>query len=118
MYTILQQSEHERVMLQKDGKCDDGSLSGHGEVWCDLGTDCTDCGPWTLKVPEAEASQSLAKPIQLLRGRQVMLCNSTSTMFGHAIDSRKRPMSGYCMLMTTPRRLVVGLQATCQNVFF
>ena len=55
--------------LQKDGKCDDGSTGEEKQVFCDLGTDCSDCGPWTFKVPSQQPNQS--QPIKLLHGRKV-----------------------------------------------
>ena len=38
-----------------DGSCDDGH-DATGAVRCDVGTDCTDCGPWTADVPAAMAA--------------------------------------------------------------
>ena len=55
--------------MQRDGKCDDGSTGEEDQVFCDLGTDCSDCGPWTFSVPSQQANQTL--PIKLLHSRQV-----------------------------------------------
>lgn len=55
--------------MQKDGKCDDGSTGEEDQVFCDLGTDCSDCGPWTFKVPTHHPNQTL--PVKLLHSRQV-----------------------------------------------
>ena len=38
-----------------DGTCDDGRAA-LGRVRCDVGTDCTDCGPWTDDVPSSMAA--------------------------------------------------------------
>lgn len=35
------------------------------EVLCDLGTDCSDCGPWKFQVPTPD--HTIPKPVQLLR---------------------------------------------------
>lgn len=69
--------------MQKDGTCDDGSSSnttGDKQVWCDLGTDCTDCGAWTFQVPEGQAEEALAKPVEMLRDRQVKIAHSVTCL--------------------------------------
>lgn len=45
-------------MLQaRNGWCEDGRVNNTEEahtprtVWCDLGTDCDDCGPWMPSGP-------------------------------------------------------------------
>lgn len=63
----------------RDGKCDDGSTGEEDQVFCDLGTDCSDCGPWTFRVPSQEADQTL--PIKLLHSRQIdVFVKNTSTV--------------------------------------
>ena len=44
-------------------------------VFCDLGTDCHDCGNWTVEIPAYEADQD-SLPIEFLHSRQV--CPSSS----------------------------------------
>ncbi|GMH44326.1 hypothetical protein BSKO_12260 [Bryopsis sp. KO-2023] len=41
----------------RNGVCEDGSEANEREikVLCDLGTDCSDCGPWTTEAPEGES---------------------------------------------------------------
>ena len=58
--------------LQNDGKCDDGSTLEEDQVFCDLGTDCHDCGNWTIRVPQQKAKEDFA-PIRFLHKRQVCL---------------------------------------------
>lgn len=60
------------MTLQRDGKCDDGSNLEEDQIFCDLGTDCHDCGNWTTKVPADEADQD-SLPIGFLHSRQVCL---------------------------------------------
>ena len=90
-------------MLQKDGKCDDGSLTEDGQVWCDLGTDCTDCGAWTLKVPESQAKQTLAKPIQMLRDRQVcclcQICGAGPVIPPAVLSPPVRESQTHCVIL-------------------
>ncbi|KAK9842464.1 hypothetical protein WJX81_001323 [Elliptochloris bilobata] len=52
----------------RDGTCDDGR-SGAGQVFCDLGTDCADCGPWKHRGPAG--GNASAAPIQALVARGV-----------------------------------------------
>eukprot|EP00884_Botryococcus_braunii_P020612 jgi/Botrbrau1/7234/Bobra.0021s0018.1 len=54
----------------RDGVCNDGR-SGSGRVLCDVGTDCADCGAWSLKVPASLRTTPLGKPIEHLRERGV-----------------------------------------------
>lgn len=60
------------TMVQRDGKCDDGSTLEEDMVFCDLGTDCHDCGNWTVQLPAYEADQN-SLPIEFLHSRQVCL---------------------------------------------
>ncbi|KAL0024793.1 hypothetical protein WJX79_007618 [Trebouxia sp. C0005] len=63
----------------RDGRCDDGSTGEEDQVFCDLGTDCSDCGPWTFSVPSQQANQTL--PIKLLHSRQIdVFVKNTSTV--------------------------------------
>ena len=32
------------------------------QVWCDLGTDCSDCGPYTYVLPRPSGSQAPERP--------------------------------------------------------
>lgn len=68
----------------KNGICDDGSKSNptdNTRVWCDLGTDCSDCGAWIFHVPGGDAAQPLAQPIKLLRNREIeVFVKNTSTV--------------------------------------
>ena len=57
-------------VMQRDGKCDDGSTLEEDMVFCDLGTDCHDCGNWTVEIPAYEADQD-SLPIEFLHSRQV-----------------------------------------------
>ena len=41
------------------------------EVLCDLGTDCTDCGPWVYKLDESESSPP--KPVSALRAEGILI---------------------------------------------
>ncbi|KAL3144968.1 hypothetical protein ABBQ32_003472 [Trebouxia sp. C0010 RCD-2024] len=54
----------------RDGKCDDGSTMEEDQVFCDLGTDCQDCGNWTTKVPADQADDDNL-PIDFLHSRQI-----------------------------------------------
>ena len=58
--------------MQRDGKCDDGSTLEEDQIFCDLGTDCHDCGNWTTQVPADEAD-GYSLPIDFLHSRQVCL---------------------------------------------
>ncbi|DBA86663.1 TPA: hypothetical protein ACH3X1_005126 [Trebouxia sp. C0004] len=63
----------------RDGKCDDGSTGEEDQVFCDLGTDCSDCGAWTFSVPSPQSNQTL--PIKLLHSRQIdVFVKNTSTV--------------------------------------
>ena len=55
--------------MQRDGKCDDGSRGEEDQVFCDLGTDCSDCGNWTAQLPPSQIDQTL--PLKLLHDRHV-----------------------------------------------
>lgn len=56
----------------------------HGQVLCDLGTDCVDCGPWKYQVPKSLAagvgSGPPIRPVQQLvaRGLEVYTRRTTS----------------------------------------
>lgn len=41
------------------------------QVFCDLGTDCQDCGNWTTKVPADEPDDYYSLPIDFLHSRQI-----------------------------------------------
>ncbi|EIE24267.1 hypothetical protein COCSUDRAFT_65824 [Coccomyxa subellipsoidea C-169] len=53
-----------------NGICEDGR-GGDGRVYCDLGTDCADCGPWTHAVPWSPGELQAASPVADLLGQGV-----------------------------------------------
>eukprot|EP00884_Botryococcus_braunii_P020609 jgi/Botrbrau1/7231/Bobra.0021s0016.1 len=53
-----------------NGVCNDGR-SGAGRVLCDMGTDCSDCGAWSLQLPASRRAAPLWEPITYLRDRGI-----------------------------------------------
>eukprot|EP00884_Botryococcus_braunii_P020614 jgi/Botrbrau1/7236/Bobra.0021s0020.1 len=49
----------------RNGVCNDGRL-GRDRVWCDLGTDCEDCGSWVHLLPASQAAQPIPTPVAKL----------------------------------------------------
>lgn len=39
---------------------------GRAQVWCDLGTDCEDCGVWVHRIPASQAALPIPQPIAQL----------------------------------------------------
>ncbi len=95
--------------MQRDGKCDDGSTGEEDQVFCDLGTDCSDCGPWTFSVPSQQANQTL--PIKLLHSRQVSaLCVVPFLSRREAAVGRSAPYVVTCPLSCiVPKRQIIAL---------
>lgn len=64
----------------RDGKCDDGSTLEEDQVFCDLGTDCHDCGNWTIRVPQEKTKEGFP-PIKFLHKRQIdVFVKNTTTV--------------------------------------
>ncbi|CAL8462169.1 g1700 [Coccomyxa elongata] len=75
-----------------NGICEDGR-GGDGRVYCDLGTDCADCGPWTHAMPSSLGEAQASLPVAHLLGLGV-----------EVYVKRTRTVPSFLMPYTNPKQ--------------